>query len=332
MVRVHSSNSTCSGGETLVPEVEATLKRLKNKNVSSILDLSMEADLGPGERSLSKSIRVSREIKGLMQDAVDIAATESDNFVAVKLTALIAPKILLRWSNSINFSTAHPSVNGIHRETRHLLPLSTGLEEHWECLRPYDYEIIDAVFPEILAICQHAADKNVRLMIDAEQTYFQPAIGWFHSNHTPQTLSPFIYADSTTRLSPPSTIRIKCTLQSLLTNSRRIPYLPRNKDGSLHARLSAVHVSPTPSYSDMITERERASNLGLPDPINPSIEATHAMYKNGLTYLAENGFHCIVATHNRESVHHMTDLMAELGIRKKGLIGFAQVDIKGRLV
>lgn len=72
-----------------------------------------------------------------------MAAAEKHSFIAAKITALIAPKVLQRWSNSLKQSNVPVRVNGIDPETRHLLKTSTGPDEHFECIRPDDYEIID---------------------------------------------------------------------------------------------------------------------------------------------------------------------------------------------
>lgn len=39
-----------------------------------------------------------------------------------------------------------------------------------------DFAVIDLVVPELQKLCQYAKDRSVRIMIDAEQTYFQAAI------------------------------------------------------------------------------------------------------------------------------------------------------------
>jgi hypothetical protein len=87
------------------------------------------------------------------------------------MTAMFPPKILMRLSNSLNQTKAPEAVNGIVTETRHLLKQSIGPDEHYECLRPRDFEII------VVEMCKYAADKNVRILVDAEQSYFKLAIG-----------------------------------------------------------------------------------------------------------------------------------------------------------
>lgn len=83
--------------------------------------------------------------------------------------------------------------------------------------------------------------------------------------------------------------------------------------------------------TDMVTERARAQELGLADPIHASIEDTHKSYNDALRYLTEEGFPTIVATHNRESVEHLKSLMQAHGIPKQmqsagdTQFGFAQV-------
>lgn len=39
-----------------------------------------------------------------------------------------------------------------------------------------DFQVIEEVFKELEDVCRYSIERKVRVMIDAEQTYFQPAI------------------------------------------------------------------------------------------------------------------------------------------------------------
>jgi proline dehydrogenase len=55
----------------------------------------------------------------------------------------------------------------------------------------------------------------------------------------------------------------------------------------------------------MNSEKARAALLGIKDPINPTIDSTHEMYNQAISYLAENqDCSFIVASHNRDSINH----------------------------
>lgn len=69
-MRARINVSSNSGGEDLDPEVRATVVRLQKKGLSSILDLSMEADLSPGERGFKASLEKAAHIKNLLEESI----------------------------------------------------------------------------------------------------------------------------------------------------------------------------------------------------------------------------------------------------------------------
>ncbi|XP_044540444.1 proline dehydrogenase 1, mitochondrial-like [Gracilinanus agilis] len=69
----------------------------------------------------------------------------------------------------------------------------------------------------------------------------------------------------------------------------------------------------------MAQERERAAQVGYEDPINPTYEATNAMYHRCLNYVLEEIKHnnwasVMVASHNEDSVRFTIQRMEELNL------------------
>lgn len=120
-------------------------------------------------------------------------------------------------------------------------------------------------------IVSFAKSKNVSLMIDAEQTYFQSAIHYF-------------------------TKEIVSRSESL--NNREYPlvfntYQMYLRDGlyQLKSDVLAAKQENVPfgvklvRGAYMMSERERAESINLPSPINDTIEDTHASYYSALDFL-----------------------------------------------
>lgn len=69
----------------------------------------------------------------------------------------------------------------------------------------------------------------------------------------------------------------------------------------------------------MAQERARAAEIGYEDPINPTYEATNAMYHRCLNYVLEELKHnprakVMVASHNEDTVRFTLRRMEELGL------------------
>jgi proline dehydrogenase len=176
-VLTHTMFKQFCGGQNLF-EVARVMQGLKASGVGSILDLAFEADETAGEKSIVQAHAEALRIGNMMRQSIDAASLENGSYVALKITALVPPLILQRWSNSLAAASGSKAT-GIERDTRHLLPLSSASSneaKETECLRASDFQTIDLLFQEINSICQYAADSRVKVLIDAEQTYFQPAI------------------------------------------------------------------------------------------------------------------------------------------------------------
>ncbi|KAL7562242.1 hypothetical protein ACA910_004049 [Epithemia clementina (nom. ined.)] len=153
---------------------------------------------------------------------------------------------------------------------------------------------------ELLA--KAASEKGVRLLVDAEQTYMQPAI-----DHVVLNLQ---------RQYNKERAVIFNTFQCYLKDSElriRID-LERSKREGFHFACKLVR------GAYMIQERKRAKDLGYSDPIHDNIEATHANYNKMIDLLLENNetSDFMVASHNEQSVQHTTERMAALKLPKSG--------------
>lgn len=150
-------------------------------------------------------------------------------------------------------------------------------------------------------LAKKALETGVRLMVDAEQTYFQPAI----SRLTLEMQRKF------NKDNPIIFNTYQCYLKEAYDNVTADVELSRREGWHFGAKLVRG------AY--MQQERDRAAEVGYEDPINPTYEKTNEMYHKCLDYVLEEIRHnrkanVMVASHNEDTVKFTLKRMNELGI------------------
>ncbi|KAM7415743.1 hypothetical protein PAMA_018010 [Pampus argenteus] len=150
-------------------------------------------------------------------------------------------------------------------------------------------------------LAKHAVENDVRLMVDAEQTYFQPAI-----NRLTLEMQRIYNRDK-----PVIFNTYQCYLKDAYDNVTMDVELSRREGWHFAAKLVRG------AY--MYQERERAEEIGYEDPINPDYESTNRMYHRCLDYVLDEialkrNANVMVASHNEDSVKHTLRRMNELGL------------------
>lgn len=164
-------------------------------------------------------------------------------------------------------------------------------------------------------ITKYAAERDVRVMVDAEQTYFQPAI-----NRLTMEMMKKFNKDKAI---------IFNTYQCYLKSAHKSIRL----DLDTAMRNNIYFGAKLVRGAYMEQERDRAATIGYEDPINPSYEATTAMYNKVLRevmrqiQLRERGkIAVMVASHNEDTVRYTVEKMKEFGVRPADkLICFGQL-------
>ncbi|XP_049721727.1 proline dehydrogenase 1, mitochondrial isoform X1 [Elephas maximus indicus] len=202
---------------------------------------------------------------------------------------------LLDWSSLIDGKTKlskHLVVP--NPETGQLEPLLSRFTEEEELQMTRMLQRMD-----ILA--KKATEVGVRLMVDAEQTYFQPAISrlTLEMQRKFNVEKPLIFNT------------YQCYLQDAYDNVTLDVELARREGWCFGAKLVRG------AY--MAQERTRAAEIGYEDPINPTYEDTNAMYHRCLNYVLEELKHnakakVMVASHNEDTVRFTLGRMEELGL------------------
>jgi proline dehydrogenase len=150
-------------------------------------------------------------------------------------------------------------------------------------------------------IASHAKKKGVRLMVDAEQTYFQPAI-------TRITL------DAMRIFNKESPI----VFNTYQCYQKDAPNLV-DVDLEFSRREGFCFAGKLVRGAYMEQERMRAGELEYSDPIHDTYSDTNECYNKLLTTILQevkhNKANVMVASHNEESVRHTIATMKELGIQ-----------------
>jgi len=213
---------------------------------------------------------------------------------------------MLDWNNLLDENKKIADIFTVKDENGNFTNLMKQLTEDEEAQMKRMLERID--------ILANAAKENgVRLMIDAEQTYFQPAISRLTMEMMRKfnTESPIIFNT------------YQCYLKQGFNNFVIDVEQARREGFFFGAKIVRG------AYADQ--ERARADELGYPDPIQVDYEATgrcyHRVMDVGLEFIHTHGtVNLMIASHNIDSIKYAISRMDSLNIqRDSGEVFFGQL-------
>lgn len=147
-------------------------------------------------------------------------------------------------------------------------------------------------------LCQLAAENHVRLFIDAEETWIQPAIDALATEAMQQWN------------------RQECLIYNTLQMYRndRLDYLVKDIAAAREGKYKVGYKIVRGAY--MEKERMRAAAMSYPSPINPDKEATDKAYDDCVELCIKNIdlVSICAGTHNEQSTARLMALMAAQGI------------------
>ncbi|KAM6965085.1 proline dehydrogenase 1, mitochondrial [Aplochiton taeniatus] len=180
--------------------------------------------------------------------------------------------------------------------------LETGrLEPLFKTFTVEEEKQMERMLQRMDVLAKSAEENGVRLMVDAEQTYLQPAISYLtlemqrvHNRERPIIFNTY-----------------QCYLKEAYDNVCLDVEKARRQGWRFGAKLVRG------AY--MYQERSRAQEMAYEDPIHPDYDATNRMYHKCLDHvLDEIGLHrqanVMVASHNEDTVKHTIERMNELGL------------------
>jgi len=247
------------GGESIT-DSHKTIDLLHEYRIGTILDYSVEGEqnIESFENTTLEIIKTIKEAK-LYKDKIP--------FSVFKVTGIIPTKLLLKKQN---------------KET-----LSTKEEENWR-----------AAVKRVENICKAAYENQVRLFIDAEESWIQKPI------------DEICYA-MMEKFNKEKTIifnTYQLYLKASLQNLKNAHQTAQEKDYFLGAKLVRG------AY--MEKERERAVEMNYPDPVQPDKAASDKDFDLSLEFCIKNidSIDFCAGTHNEESSYFLTELMEKYQI------------------
>ncbi|XP_077169881.1 hydroxyproline dehydrogenase [Paroedura picta] len=297
-------------GETR-QEIEATLQRLQQLKVRPLLAVPIEEDVGQakeGEGWYDANTQAMLACLDLSTKALS-GERPRNPMMQLKITALMAAELCKTITNRLQEQEGASELT-----VERVSALLKGEELSFACLTPEENLHFQKSLSRLRAVAEHAVKEKVRVLVDAEYTYINPALSlvtiammaaW-------NTQAPWIWNTYQAYL--------KDTLKRL------------SQDVALAERLGVCFGVKLVRGAYMVKERQWARETGSPERVQPTWEATNESYTRCLDFAldrasrARGRFELIVATHNKASVEHAVQRMKEMDINKEdGPVCFGQL-------
>ncbi|XP_072273375.1 hydroxyproline dehydrogenase [Pyxicephalus adspersus] len=292
-------------GETL-PEIQASMERLRKLGIRPMLAVPIEEDLGEGKTGELWY----EQNEAIMMNCVDLSSLGGDRpMMQLKITALMSADLCKVLSGCLSDPSQRKALS-----PHSMVSIMEGEDSKFSFLSEQQNQHLQNSVRRLSRVGKHAVQKQVRVLVDAEYTYMNPAL----------SLVTMAMMAQCNREEPWIWNTYQCYLKDSLRN------LSQDLDTAVGLGLCFGVKLVRGAYMDK--ERKLAKIKGYPDPIQPDWEATNRSY-NGcldklLDLIGQQGprYNLIVASHNEESVLHAVRRMTDLGIDKpSGAICFGQL-------
>jgi proline dehydrogenase len=263
------------GGETL-EETAVVARKLSEYHVQVILDYGVEGGAESEEafdHARDEFIRV-----------IDYAATQNNiPFMSIKVTGLARLGLLEKLDHSVELNAG----SLMKRYTKAVESLSTEEKEEWQ-----------RVNQRMLLICKTAAEKNIGVLVDAEETWIQD----------PVDVITILMMEQFNR----SRVIVYNTVQ--LYRHDRLKFLKDSYQAAYERNFILGAKLVRGAY--MEKERKRALGLGYASPIQVNKEMTDRDYNEAVHFCIDriHVIALIVASHNEYSNLYATELLIKNGL------------------
>ncbi|XP_066434004.1 hydroxyproline dehydrogenase-like [Eleutherodactylus coqui] len=292
-------------GETL-PEIQDCMDRLARLGIRPMLAVPIEEDLGEG-KSRERWYEQNEEV---MMKCVDLSAAGGDRpMMQLKITAMMSADLCKILSTCLSDPTQRAQLS-----PQRMVSIMEGQGSALPFLSDQQNQHLQTSVRRLSRVGKHAKANGVRVLVDAEYTYMNPALSLVTMAMMAQcnTDEPWIWN----------------IYQCYLKDS----YKNLTEDLDTAQRLGLCFGVKLVRGAYMDKERKLAKEKGYSDPIQPDWTATNTSYQRSLDKLldligqGDQRYNLIIASHNEESVLHAVRRIAELGVdRSSGAVCFGQL-------
>lgn len=263
------------GGETL-DETAIVAKKLCSYNVKVILDYGVEGG-DDGEKGFDHATEEFIRV-------INYAATQPNiPFMSIKVTGLARFTLLEKLDHLMH--TANGTL--MKRFLRSIEELNAEEKEEWHKVRH-----------RMMQICEIATEKNIGVLIDAEETWIQDPV------------------DALTILMMDTFNKSRCIVYNTIQHYRhdRLQFLKDSYAAAVERNFILGAKLVRGAY--MEKERKRAEENGYPSPIQKDKESSDNDYNAGLEFCINHleRVGLIVASHNEYSNLYATELLHKKGL------------------
>jgi proline dehydrogenase len=262
------------GGESL-EETSSVAKKLTQYNVKIILDYAAEGGKTEEEfdHTTDEFIRV-----------IHYAATQPNiPFMSVKITGIARFGLL----EKLDRSTEENSGSLMRRFAKAVETLAAEEKAEWQRIQN-----------RVLRVCKEAAEKNIGVFIDAEETWIQDPV------------------DVLTMLMMEQFNKTKAVVYNTLQHYRidRLGFLKDSFDAAQQRNFILGAKLVRGAY--MEKERKRAAKMNYPSPIQPDKESTDRDFNAAIQFCIDHldSIALVVASHNEHSNLFTTQLLQQKGL------------------
>ena len=232
---------------------------------------------------------------GLFTESAASRAAAAETFGALEAARARAPGAAVRVADVISVKRMR-ELSALCREAGPFAAAALTEEEG---------ALADAMLDRLDGLAALAAARGVRVMVDAEHTYFQPAI-----DHICLELMRKYNRGGGAVVHN----TYQCYLKATAAKLERHAALAAREGWHFGAKLvrgAYLHL-----------ERARAARLGYADPVHACIEDTHACFDAAVSFAltrpdvrsGRSAANVLVASHNRASIERALDVMADEGL------------------
>ncbi len=262
------------GGETLEETAKAAYK-LDEYKVQVILDYGVEGK--DGEENFEHA-------RDEFKKVINYAATQTNiPFMSIKVTGFARFALLEKLDTEMNAASGTLMKRYLHA----IELLSNTEKEEWHRVRL-----------RMLHVCELAAEKNIGVLIDAEETWIQDPV------------------DALTILMMDTFNKTKAVVFNTLQLYRhdRLQFLKDSYTAAKERNFILGAKLVRGAYMDK--ERERAAVMNYPSPIQPDKETCDKDYNDAVEFCVDNleKISLIVASHNEFTNLYTTQLLDKKGL------------------